>query len=159
VIPVEGTTEIVGLSDTVACVFDSIYISDTTGEWICDLNLSYDYTLNSEVTYIKPRYRKYPIRISNGDGVHASGNVQGLFLPKDSNGGYNDVASIILASMAYKRAFLDFLTNNQTKLLKTYDGHVWRVGINSNPQEIFNRTLGASEIKFDWTEISDPPDV
>ncbi len=158
VIPVNSeSVEQLGQTATVVSSFDGIFISDSTADWYCELNATYDYTVNTSVSYVKPLRSKFPIRVSNGQTRYCTGEVEGLFLPKDSNDCYNDAVSIIAAARDYKNLLIDFLCNGNTKLLKTYDGLIWNVGIDANPKENFSPYPGASEIKFNWTEIADPP--
>ena len=108
IIPVNSSNnELLGQMLTIKSVFDGIYISDSTGEWICDLNPTYEYDINTSVNYVKPLKGRFPIRVSNGDTRYASGSVQGLFLPKDASGCYTDTKAIIDAARAYKSALRD----------------------------------------------------
>lgn len=157
VIPVSGTTEGVGVSGTIECDFDGIYVSDATGEWICVLNPKYDYVLNFGVAYQKLLTGAYPKRIRNWNARYATGSVTGLFLPKDDNDQYMDVPQIVKKAREYKTAFLDALCNQHKKTIRTYDGHMWIVGVDDNPKEEFSEYDGASEITFNWTELEKAP--
>jgi hypothetical protein len=156
-IPVSGETEGIGQTASIKCDFDSIYISDVGEEWICELNPKYDYVKKISASYTKTFNGQRPKKISNGNTNYAIGSVTGLFLPKDSNGGYTNLPEIIEAAQEYKERLLDFLCNGKKKLLRTYDGRMWAVSIDDEPKEVFNGTDGASEIQFQWTEIDSVP--
>lgn len=158
VIPVKGGTEQLAQIATVNSAFDSYFLSDSTGDWVCDLNPTFNPTINTSVAYVKPIIGKYPKRVSNGDTQYITGEVSGLFLPKDSNGCYNDIESILSGAFAHRRELLKFLCNGKPKLFKTYEGDVLYVGIDANPQEVPSKFFGATEVKFGVTEIAAPPE-
>lgn len=157
-IPVKNGVQQVAVVATVLSGFSGIYLSDTTSEWVCDLNPKYSFTINTSVGYVQPLMGRYPKRVSNGQMRHYTGEVSGIFLPKDSNGCYSNIEEILKEAFAYKTSFAEFLCNGKTKLLKDGEGHVVRVGIDSNIQEMFSIFPGASEIKFTFREIESPPE-
>ena len=150
--PVKEGVQQVGVVASVECDFSGIYISDDTQEFMCVADISYDYQKNIPVTYQKTLTGRYPVRIKNGNANYATGSATGLFLPTSACG-----MPILDNAERHKESVLEFLCNGKRKLLKTYDGKMWTVGINDNPKEEFNEYIGASKISFQWTEIDSAP--
>lgn len=148
-----GETQVSTEVFTVEVTFDGIMIGTEERQYSCILNPKVEYTLHYNMDYIQPLFSKYPKSIQNGNMCYSTGSVQGLFIPMTNNG------LTLEDEYAYKRELLQFLANGKKKLLKTYDGHMWMVQIDKDPQEVINEYEQASEIKFSWTEVADIPTV
>lgn len=150
-VPYVGETEGTGVGATVACSFDAVYISDTTGAWIAGLDVKVECQKNLTVEYQKTLAGVYPHRINNTANNYMSGTVTGLFVPIVAN------ALSWTTAAAYKRSLLEMLCNGQNKTLKTHQGDIWTVGINGNPKIDQNDTFAAATITFEWTEVAAAP--
>lgn len=157
VIPVKGEIEQIGVIDTIKCEFDAVYVSDVNSTYICEFNPNYESNMNNSVVFVAPINSQYPYRIRNGSASYSTGSVTGLFVPYSETCAYTQEYMQSAATRTYKDAFLSFLMDNNSKLLKTYDGHMWYVGIDANPKENKSDFDGANEITFNWTELSAAP--
>jgi hypothetical protein len=110
-------------------------------------------TRNNQVNYTTTIGARTPYRISNANTNYTTGSSSAIFCPIDMNG--NPIKTV---TKGYISEVVDFLTDGETKLLKTSDGDMWFVSIDPQIQISFdNYYIGSSQISFDWTEIDDIP--
>lgn len=116
------------------------------------INFNVTYTTQREynMAYIKPYYSKYPHAIQNGDANYNSGTVSGYFNPFDDN------CSIANKTGYFAEWVEDFLTDGRIKTLKTYDGYVWRVMIDTPVKREKTNSRGLVYFSFNWNAVADP---
>lgn len=136
----------------IECDFGGLLISDGTEHYVAHLDCKTETTRNNSVQYIQTIANKYPHVVYGSKYNYTTGSSEGLFAP------LNDSCEFEFEyTHDYSNKVLDFLTNQKPKVLKTHDGQIWLVSIDSNPQEVYSEFAGDQVIKFNWTEIGDKP--
>lgn len=159
IVPCAGNTELTAATDSIKCVFDGIIIADLTASYVTFLNASYSPgEHHNPVNKVETLGRKYPFIVRNGAADYLSGSVTGIFAPQIGNLLVSQDAWRESAVRQYKNEFIAFLKNGLCKTLKTYDGQMWYVSIDTNPKENITAHWWASEITFEWTEVGAPPE-
>lgn len=141
----------------IKCDFNGLFIGDFEQQYIAGLNFKTESVKrNRSVEYVSTLYGRYPYRVSNADTDYYTGTSSGLFLElvDNNNGGKSFDPDMY---HVYYSKVMDFLCNNQNKILKTHDGFAWYVSIDSNPTEIYSDHWGMNAIQFSWTEIGELP--
>lgn len=159
VVACAGDTDVEQSTDTIKCVFDGIYISDSTATYTAFLNVSYDPgEHHNPVNKVETLGRKHPFIVRNGAADYMSGSVTGIFAPLSAELYFSQDAWKSAYVREYKNQFLAFLKNGLNKTLKTYDGQAWLVAIDTNPKETIAANWWASEITFNWIEVGALPE-
>lgn len=138
---------------TVRCVFDGLVIMDTYGTvYNAVANWNFSHSRERSVGFIQPFFSRFPIAIYNGSVNYESGSASGLFAPFDSEGNpaYENLT-------LYRHKLIDYLTDQQVKLFKTYDGYMWLVAIDSGVQDAYDGHLDSEIVSFDWREVQEIP--
>ena len=146
--PVVGSTEQAAVNVNVTCLFNSIFISDTSGDYMASLNIAYKASKNIPVSYVQPLSSKYPHAVRNSLANYFSGNVEGIFIPFTT-----DCLPDTTNMNAYKDSAIEMLSNGLVKTLRTYDGHGWLVNIDGEPSRNTDGFYNADTISFNWTEV------
>jgi len=138
--------------------FDGLMIADKNESWITrwgtsDSEFKIDIKRNTQVAYVTTLSGKYPHRVSNANTNYHSGTINGLFVPVGDRCGEPDFDKVDVA--LYREAFMDFLCNNNEKLLKLPDGRAFIVSIDGSPYENWNKYDKLSTVTFSWTEIEE----
>ena len=144
------------VSDEVQSIFDSVFISDSTGSQKCKANVGYgNVNMNQSVGSITPIGSQYPIIITNSNNRYHNGSISGMIVPDDYY--YNGNLSRI--DMVNKRNELEqFLTNKRAKIIKDWNSNIWLVMIMDNIDCSFDNNYGMGIVTFNanWLEIGDP---
>lgn len=138
---------------TVQCRFDGLVVMDASGTtYNAVANWNYTHSRERSVSFIQPFFSRFPIAIYNGSVNYESGSASGLFAPFDSEGNpaYENLT-------LYRHKLIDYLTDQQVKLFKTYDGYMWLVAIDSGVQDAYDGHLDAEIVSFDWREVQEIP--
>jgi len=144
-----------GMVENIKCTLDGLFIGDSAAQYVAIANFQTEHMRNTAVQHVTTLSGRYPYRISNADTNYETGTSSGLFM-------YFDPDTCTITPDNYhvlSKEIIDWLTNGESKVLKTHDGQVWLVSIGENPAEIYNEFLGAHTIEFDWTEIGDVSEV
>jgi len=143
-------------SDTfsgIECVFDGIFVGDENKQYMAILNCSTSIVRNTQQNYVTTLLGRTPYKVSNANVNYTTGQSSGLFVRFDE---YNK--PIAEMSNSYRIEVIDFLTDGNDKILKTSNGDVWLVSIDSNVDLNFDDNYsGYNLISFSWTEIGDVP--
>lgn len=150
----DNTLEILEASGT--STFDGLLIADKNESWITrwgtsESEFKIDMKRNIQVSYVTTLSGKYPHRVSNANTNYHSGTINGLFVPAGSRCGEPDFDTVNITQ--YREAFMDFLCNNNEKLLKIPDGRAFIISIDGSPYENWNKYDKLSTVTFNWTEI------
>lgn len=157
-IPVLNGMEQVGAYGIVKCSFDGIFVSDTTGRYICRINPSYTPPdSNVQFNAVATLGRKHPFIVQNGISDYLSGSVTGYFAPIPTNGQYNQEFLNSYEMREYRDRFHKFLKNGLPKTIKTFDGHGWYAYIKPTPKDAQSAYIGGADTTFEWIEIDDFP--
>ena len=144
------------VSDEVQSIFDSVFISDSTGSQKCKANVGYgNVNMNQSVGSITPIGSQYPIIVTNSNNRYHNGSISGMIVPDDYY--YNGNLSRI--DMVNKRNELEqFLTNKRAKIIKDWNSNIWLVMIMDNIDCSFDNNYGMGIVTFNanWLEIGDP---
>lgn len=91
---------------------------------------------------------KYPKTCNSSNVNYDCGTAEGYFVR------YTPVAHDfdIENSFDYRHDVMDFLSDNQPKLLKLYDGRMWLISIDGDPSDTANGHYLHRLISFDWFE-------
>ena len=137
----------------VECWFDGLFIGNYEKQYMAHLNCKTSTTRNTQVSYVTTIASRTPYRVSNAFTNYVTGQSSGLFAPLDQ---YNQPDP--QSTKEYINEVVDFLSDGTDKILKTSDGQVWYVSIDSQISVPFDEYYkGSCEISFNWTEIGDVP--
>lgn len=148
VIPVVGAVEQAAVNKDVACLYNAIFVADTSGIYVASLNVNYKAKKNIPVGYVQPISSKYPHAIRNSSANYFTGSAEGIFTPFTVT-----CLPDTTTTNAYKDAALEMLCNGIVKTLRTYDGHGWLVTIDGEPSRNTDEFIGGDTITFNWTEV------
>ena len=147
VVPVVGAVEQTAVNMDIACLYDAIFIADTTGIYMASLNVDYKAKKNIPVGYVQPLSSKYPHAIRNGSANYFTGSAEGIFVP------YTACLPDTTNMNTYKDSALEMLCNGLVKTLRTHDGHGWLVTIDGEPTRNTDQFINGDTISFNWTEV------
>lgn len=83
IIPMVATEEQSAVVINVRCLYDAIFVSDSSGDFIAPFNISYKANKNIPTSYVHPLASKYPHAVRNSLANYFSGSVEGMFIPFD----------------------------------------------------------------------------
>ena len=130
--------------------FDGIVILDRDTEYSTFLNLEMEFQKNQGSNYIVPLNSKYPYIVNNDLNNYYSGSISAAFL-KFENCEYQK-----LDSVQYREDFLNFLINDNFKILKIYDGRSYMIEIVDTPTDSNSEHPELHIISFNFVEVGDP---
>lgn len=136
--------------DFIECDFDGIVILDRDTEYSTFLNLEMEFQKNQGSNYIVPLNSKYPYIVNNDATNYYSGSISAAFL-KFENCEYQK-----LDSVQYREDFLNFLINDNFKILKIYDGRSYMIEIVDTPTDSNTEHPELHIISFNFVEVGDP---
>lgn len=144
-----GTDELTG-EDFIECEFDGIVILDRYTEYSSYCNLTMEFQKNQSKNYVVPLNSKYPYVINNDLNNYYSGSISAAFL-KIENCEYQK-----LESVEYREELLNFLINDNFKILKLYDGRSYMIEIIETPTDSNSDHPDLHIISFNFIEVGDP---
>lgn len=146
---------------SVTSKFESYFIVDGNTSYPCQFNSTISETHNYGASSIKPLNRKYPITVVNGVTGYKSGSLEGVFIEP-----HCDNSDAYLSPYEYRENIIEMLTNGSPKLLKTYEGELYMIGITDDIEESNRETVWDEQgyfdlvtTKFNWVECADAYDA
>ena len=149
------------ITTSVTSDFDSYFIVDGSTSYPCRFNTSFSTTHNYGAASVKPLNRKYPIAVINGITGYKSGTLEGVFIEPICNDSDSS-----LSTYEYREQIINMLSNGSPKLLKTYEGELYMIGVVDDIEESNRTTVGDENgyfdvvgTKFNWVECADAYDT
>lgn len=140
--------------DGATCEVDSVVCGIVIGAddkyYSINFNVSYTTQREYNMAYVQPYYSKYPHAIQNGDANFNTGSVSGYFNLLDSNCSLEEKTGMFAEEVE------EFLTNGKVKTLKTYDGYVWRIMVDSPIKREKTDSRGLVYFNFSWHAVAAP---
>ena len=137
----------------VKCKFDGLFVGDNNKQFLAGVNFKTEVKQNTQVEYVTTLNSKFPFRVSNSITNYSTGASEGLFLKflEDKKRFIPDY------DHSFSKSVIDFLTDGNSKIVKTHDGQIWYVSIDANPIPVYSDYTGMNAVSFNWTEIGDVP--
>lgn len=138
----------------VDCWFEGCFVGNFNKQYITGTNFEVESSIQGEIAYVTTLGSRTPYRVSNALTSYSTGSCSGHFFELTGDG------KRIVPDDNYKHtnAVANFLTDGTGKILKTTDGQMWYVSIDSGVSKPFNDNYtGMNSIEFNWTEIGDVP--
>lgn len=152
IVPVKDNIEGQYYSTIVRSEFNGIYLAEKGQIWGSPIsNQNIDTTRNISKTFNVLMNNRYPVPTSNTTTNYDTGSVSANFLPVEDDG--CTLITDDLYRIPYQKAFMDFLTNYQPKILKVGDGRIWLCDINPSPTDTAVDVYNNRDIAFEFTEI------
>ena len=136
--------------DFIECEFDGIVILDRDTEYSTFCNLEMEFQKNQGSNYVVPLNSKYPYIINNDSTNYYSGSISAAFLK------FENCEYFKLESVQYREDFLNFLINDNFKILKIYDGRSYMIEIVDTPTDSNSEHPELHIISFNFVEVGDP---
>lgn len=154
VVPIAGTLE--GnyvVSDPFEVSFDGCFIMSKFESYKLELNIQIgDIQHNKPSAVLTPMSgTRFPIVIYNGDLLYKSGSISALL--------YTGIDGNIdkRTERVFRGHLLDYLTDGQPKILKSFDGLYMMINIIDNPTLTpFGNIGGVYSVSFNYVEVGDP---
>ena len=141
------------LFEDLICKVDGLFIGDGTAQYFAVANFKTEHVRNIQVEHVTTLSGRLPYRISNADTNYETGTSSGLFM-------YIQGCTLIPDyNHTLSKEILDWLTDGNSKVLKTHDGQAWVISIDDKPAENYSEFLGAHTVEFDWVEIGELSEV
>lgn len=133
--------------------FDGLFVGDESTQYLAPLDCETSTSKNTQLNYVTTLSGRTPYRISNTNLNYITGQSSAIFMPLDQN-----MDPIKQNTKEYTNQVVDFLSNGESKILKTSDGDIWYVSIDENIQIDFNNYYkGYYRVLFNWAEIDEVP--
>lgn len=136
-------------TNTVKSLFDGVVIIDRNAVFKTVLNTSISMQKNRPDSIVTPLGRKYPMSISNGYNNYDSGSIKATFIQQIG------LEFDVEHGWRWRKKFMDYLVDSNTKVLKFYDGRMWLVAITGSPSEDSSEHIDMPYTSFEWVEIGD----
>ena len=152
IVPLLGNVEGALNTSVVQSEFDGVIICNNERNYhtVADVMLN-THSREFSVSVLKPLNQKYPYIINNGDSNYDKGNCSAFFVDTD----YMTCKLNLDDQIRYQREFVDFLTDGNTKFLKTGDGRAWIISVTGNPSSTNAEHVNKWVTSFEWTESGD----
>ena len=137
---------------TVSCVseFDGAVITDGETSYHILLEPSVTQTARTRpCTVIQTMNGKYPFVFYNGDTNYDSGTFSGVVIEYDNETDTFDFDG----GDAYRRKFLDWLLDGNSKILKMYDGRIWMIAVSGEAAQSSEEHYDKVTISFPFVEV------
>lgn len=154
-VPMRGTEEGTYVTETIFSEFNyRIFIMEKESWWGAVLtDGALNTTRNIAKTYHTILHRRYPVPVTSATVNYDSGSCEADWVPFDCETcefKWDDATRT-----PYEKKFMDFLTNYNPKILKSFDGRMWLVDVDPSPSNNMGDTYYMRNIGFNWTEIGD----
>lgn len=148
-VPVVQDGEMAVNPSTVVSKFDGAVIVDSERAYhlLFDIDVT-ETTRNVGCGIVVPISSKYPYAVYGSEANYASGAFSGTILKYS----FSDDTVDFAGGEVYRKQFVDWLTNRQSKILKLDDGRIWMINVTSNVQMSSAEHRDKVEISFDWAE-------
>ena len=156
IVPVIGNTEGEYSINSVKSEFYGIFITDNKSSYKFLEGASYSGNERSNQTGIfEPYGSKYPVVIKNGALSYDKGTLTGTVITFDANQELDREGTI-----ERLKAIENFLTEPTGKILKDFNGNIWRVSITDNIPVTYDSEVGMgfAQVSFNWNEIGSATD-
>lgn len=153
IVPIIGNTEGEYSMNSIKSSFYGIFLCDKNTSYKFRENVSYNGNQRVRPSALyEPLGGKYPIIVKNGTLNYEQGGVSGDIIVYNDNEGLDREKTIERLN-----AIKEFLTNDNSKILKDFNGNIWLVAINDNiPINYYSEIgMGYAQLNFNWTEVGD----
>lgn len=136
-------------SRQIECVFDGVVVLDKDNMYHTILDVSAGTQKNQTKTYTSTLNCRYPVVVKNSVSNFYTGSISATYLhfiggDYDKNG-----------SRKYREEFLDFLVNNNTKMIKFHDGRAFLCEIVDQISDSNSSHPDAHTINYQFVEVGD----
>ncbi len=141
-------------SEFIRSDFSGIYIVDNDaiyGTPITDGHINT--TRNIQRSFNTLLNRRFPVACSNSVVNYDTGSCTATWLHFNEQNCQFEIEDNL--RVPYQLNFMNWLTDGKAKILKSEDGRIWLIEINSNPSDNARDQYNIREVTFDWTEIGD----
>lgn len=110
-----------------------------------------DSTRNISKSYHTVLHRRYPTSTTSATVNYESGTSDAEWYPWNAEN-----CELIFTDevrVPYQERFIDFLTNYNPKILKSFDGRIWLVDVDPSPSDSMHDVYFLRNVTFGWTEI------
>lgn len=97
--------------------------------------------------------KKYPNSYSNSKVNYDYGTAEGFFVKNECKNGRGNIDA--KNSFSYRNDIMDFLSDNNPKVLKLYDGRIWLISIDGESTDTADGHYLHRIIAFSWFESGD----
>ena len=141
------------ITQTVKSVFNGLYLCDKDNLYGTTFNIdNIDTETVNLSSVLELANNKYPSISSNSLANYETGNASGVFIQFNED----DKEIDSTASIQYSKSIKNWLNNKKPKILKSYDGRIWLIGVSGNITEsVVNTDSDIKKLSFNWTEIGD----
>lgn len=165
IVPVIGNIEGGYSINSVTSQFYGIFITDQDKCYRLRENASYSGNQRIRPTAIyEPFGGKYPIVMRNGELNYEQGTVNGDISVIEMQENKDIITGEVInhieildrkKTVERLNAIKEFLTNDNAKILKDFNGNIWLVTINDSlPVNYYSEVgMGIAQISFNWTEL------
>lgn len=152
-VPIMGAVEGNIEPSNIKSEFDGLFIMEKEQGYNTQLEINRgEIARNREREVITTLSGKYCYIVRNGDTNYASGQLTAMFLPMDERRDYTTKGAV-----EYRKEFMDFLTDDQPKILKFTNGQMWMISVVGSPIDEYEEYVeDAVRTTFEWVEIGDP---
>lgn len=135
--------------EDVVCDFDGVVIMDKDNIYNTILDIETSTQKNHSKTYSSTLNNKYPVVIKNSMANYYTGSISATYLhfigcDYDKNG-----------SRKYREEFLDFLANDNSKIIKIYDGRTFLCEVVDQISDSNSDHHELHSINYNFVEIGD----
>lgn len=135
--------------EEVTCEFDGVIIMDKDNMYNTILDIETSTQKNHSKTYSSTLNNKYPVVIKNSMANYYTGSISATYLhfigcDYDKNG-----------SRKYREEFLDFLANDNPKIIKIYDGRTFLCEVVDQISDSNSDHHELHSINYNFVEIGD----
>lgn len=151
VIPILGNVEGEYSINSIKSEFYGVFINDGINSYKFLENVSYSGNQRVRPSAIyEPYGAKYPLVVKNGNLNYEQGSVSGNIIVYTDNEGLDRAATIERLD-----SIKDFLSTDNAKILKDFNGNIWLATINDNisVNYVTEVGMGFAQVTFNWTEI------
>ena len=144
----------------VRCESERLVILDADEVWSTSITDGFcDTTRVYPNAVIETIYDKFPTVIRNTNANYDTVTLSGTWLPSRDEDGcmivdLNNAQNYGMIT-AWSKKFIDFLTNDKTKLVKNFDGRQWLCFVTTAPSDTADQYFNKRIISFGVTEIGD----
>lgn len=133
--------------------YSGFLFMDKEKAYVSHLDTKCTHQRDFNVAFIKPYNSRFPHAIRNGELNANTGTFEGIFNRLDEH------CEFVKSYASFENTLIDFLSRGTNKIMKTPDGHLWSVQINT-PITVGQADFeGAVKIQFSWTEVGEPAEM
>lgn len=150
-VPVSNNAEQPYIKNTVVSNFDGAVIADKDTIYHITLEPTVStLTRNHEASVVTTLARKYPYVFYGSKANYYSGEFSGVGIKELDNDVFD-----IESGYLYRDALVDWLTNEEAKVLKMWDGRAWMICVSGSITIDQSEHVDKGTISFEFVEIGD----